>query len=153
MSSVANEERAETTWQTLRRGLALSPELRTGLAGTIALALVYMVGRVAVPVIEPGMAAFARFAKASGLGEFSHDQLDLFVHGRVVDTRALTEEFGFRPRSSEEAFADFLRGQGLRPGSFVPMRPDALHAMEASILAGIRAIRSAPRARGAVGAR
>ncbi|MCZ7428289.1 ABC transporter ATP-binding protein [Micromonospora sp. WMMA1949] len=50
MSSVANEERAETTWQTLRRGLALSPELRTGLAGTIALALVYMVGRVAVPV-------------------------------------------------------------------------------------------------------
>ncbi|WP_329012173.1 ABC transporter ATP-binding protein/permease [Micromonospora rifamycinica] len=43
-------ERAEGTWQTLRRGLALSPELRTGLAGTIALALVYMVGRVAVPV-------------------------------------------------------------------------------------------------------
>ncbi|WBC07189.1 ABC transporter ATP-binding protein [Micromonospora sp. WMMA1947] len=50
MSSVANEERAESTWRTLRRGLALSPELRTGLAGTIALALVYMVGRVAVPV-------------------------------------------------------------------------------------------------------
>ncbi|MBB5115212.1 ABC transporter ATP-binding protein [Micromonospora echinospora] len=45
-----NTETAETTWQTLRRGLALSPELRTGLAGTIALALVYMVGRVAVPV-------------------------------------------------------------------------------------------------------
>ncbi|WFE66998.1 ABC transporter ATP-binding protein [Micromonospora sp. WMMD714] len=44
------DERAEGTWQTLRRGLALSPELRTGLAGTIALALVYMVGRVAVPV-------------------------------------------------------------------------------------------------------
>ena len=37
-------------WQTLQRGLALSPELRTGLAGTLALALVYMVGRVAVPV-------------------------------------------------------------------------------------------------------
>ncbi|RLP86501.1 ABC transporter ATP-binding protein, partial [Micromonospora sp. BL4] len=44
------DERAETTWQTLRRGLSLSPELRTGLAGTLALALVYMVGRVAVPV-------------------------------------------------------------------------------------------------------
>ncbi|KXK61400.1 multidrug ABC transporter ATP-binding protein [Micromonospora rosaria] len=39
-----------STWQTLRRGLALSPELRVGLAGTLALALVYMVGRVAVPV-------------------------------------------------------------------------------------------------------
>ncbi|PPA61357.1 ABC transporter ATP-binding protein [Micromonospora chalcea] len=43
-------ETTESTWQTLRRGLALSPELRTGLAGTLALALVYMVGRVAVPV-------------------------------------------------------------------------------------------------------
>ncbi|MFI1193770.1 ABC transporter ATP-binding protein [Micromonospora sp. NPDC020750] len=40
----------ESTWQTLRRGLALSPELRAGLVGTLALALVYMVGRVAVPV-------------------------------------------------------------------------------------------------------
>ncbi|MEV1144795.1 ABC transporter ATP-binding protein [Micromonospora sp. NPDC049799] len=43
-------EPAETTWQTLRRGLALSPELRVGLAGTLGLALVYMVGRAAVPV-------------------------------------------------------------------------------------------------------
>ncbi|MEU0961334.1 ABC transporter ATP-binding protein [Micromonospora aurantiaca] len=43
-------ETTESTWRTLRRGLALSPELRTGLAGTLALALVYMVGRVAVPV-------------------------------------------------------------------------------------------------------
>ncbi|KAB1114697.1 ABC transporter ATP-binding protein [Micromonospora sp. WMMD718] len=45
-----NTEATESTWRTLRRGLALSPELRTGLAGTLALALVYMVGRVAVPV-------------------------------------------------------------------------------------------------------
>ncbi|MER7168388.1 ABC transporter ATP-binding protein [Micromonospora sp. NPDC000207] len=40
----------ESTWRTLRRGLALSPELRVGLAATLALALVYMVGRVAVPI-------------------------------------------------------------------------------------------------------
>ncbi|WP_432898958.1 ABC transporter ATP-binding protein [Micromonospora matsumotoense] len=50
MSASDGDERVEGTWQTLRRGLALSPELRTGLAGTIALALFYMVGRVAVPV-------------------------------------------------------------------------------------------------------
>ncbi|MEV0426702.1 ABC transporter ATP-binding protein [Micromonospora sp. NPDC050495] len=43
-------EATESTWRTLRRGLALSPELRTGLAGTLVLALIYMVGRVAVPV-------------------------------------------------------------------------------------------------------
>ncbi|MGY4683258.1 ABC transporter ATP-binding protein [Micromonospora aurantiaca (nom. illeg.)] len=52
MSTTTGEttEATESTWRTLRRGLALSPELRTGLAGTLALALVYMVGRVAVPV-------------------------------------------------------------------------------------------------------
>ncbi|WP_204296449.1 ABC transporter ATP-binding protein [Actinoplanes campanulatus] len=38
------------TLGTLRRGLALSPELRTGLAGTIALAVLQMAGRVSVPV-------------------------------------------------------------------------------------------------------
>jgi len=39
-----------TAWGTIRRGLTQSPELRTGLAGTLALALVATVGRVAVPV-------------------------------------------------------------------------------------------------------
>ena len=50
------QEREETIWRTLRRGLALSPELRTGLAGTLALAVVSMSGRVAVPVaIQQGV--------------------------------------------------------------------------------------------------
>ncbi|GAA4148585.1 ABC transporter ATP-binding protein [Phytohabitans flavus] len=45
-----------STWATMRRGLALSPELRTGLAGTLALAVVSMVGRAAVPVaIQQGI--------------------------------------------------------------------------------------------------
>jgi ATP-binding cassette subfamily B protein len=35
---------------TVRRGFALSPELRPGLAGTLALAIVSMAGRVAVPI-------------------------------------------------------------------------------------------------------
>ena len=35
---------------TIRRGLSLSPELRPGLAGTLALAILQMAGRVAVPV-------------------------------------------------------------------------------------------------------
>jgi ATP-binding cassette subfamily B protein len=53
---------AEGTFATIRRGLALSPELRPGLAGTIALAVVQMAGRVAVPIavqqgIDHGMPA------------------------------------------------------------------------------------------------
>jgi ATP-binding cassette, subfamily B, bacterial len=39
-----------SSWQTIRRGLALSPELRVGLGGTLALSVLAMVGRVAVPI-------------------------------------------------------------------------------------------------------
>jgi ATP-binding cassette, subfamily B, bacterial len=38
------------TFDTVRRGLSLSPELRIGLAGTIGLAILQMSGRVAVPI-------------------------------------------------------------------------------------------------------
>jgi UDP-glucose 4-epimerase len=101
-------------------------------------------GRIGVPVVEPGMSAFAAFVKASGIGEFSLDQLDLFVHGRVVDTSRLVEEYGFRPRSTEDAFADLVRGRGLtRPGAFAVVRPDTVAAVETLILDGIRAVRAA----------
>ena len=50
MSTAVLEKPAEGTLATVRRGLALSPELRPGLAGTVALALVQMGGRVAGPI-------------------------------------------------------------------------------------------------------
>jgi UDP-glucose 4-epimerase len=101
-------------------------------------------GRVSVPVVEPGMSAFAAFVKASGIGEFSLDQLDLFVHGRVVDTSRLIEEYGYQPRSTEEAFADLVRGRGMtRPGAFAPLRPETVSALETLVLDGIRAVRAA----------
>ena len=47
---------ADGTLATVRRGVRLSPELRLGMAGTIALALVQMAGRVAVPIaIQQGI--------------------------------------------------------------------------------------------------
>jgi ATP-binding cassette subfamily B protein len=56
-------ERDEGTLATVRRGLALSPELRPGLAGTIALALVQMGGRVAVPIaVQQGIDRGIRIA-------------------------------------------------------------------------------------------
>ncbi len=101
-------------------------------------------GRVAVPVIEPGMSAFAAFVKSSGIGEFNLDQLDLFVHGRVVDTTRLAKEYGFRPRTTQEAFEDLVRGRELhRAGAFATLRPDAVSAVEAMILDGVRATRTA----------
>jgi UDP-glucose 4-epimerase len=99
-------------------------------------------GRIAVPVIELGMNAFAAFVKASGMGEFSHDQLDLFVHGRVVDNRALVEEFGFRPRSTQEAFDDFVQGRRLHRPRFAALRPATISALEMAVLDGIRRVRA-----------
>jgi UDP-glucose 4-epimerase len=99
-------------------------------------------GRVAVPVIEPGLGALAAVARSLRLGQFSHDQLDLFVHGRVVDTRALVEEFGYRPRSTTEAFEDFVRGRGLHQPGFAALRPEVVTAMETTILEGIRRVRA-----------
>jgi ABC-type multidrug transport system fused ATPase/permease subunit len=48
--SALSEPAVCSTLHTLRRGLSLSPELRTGLAGTLALALAATAGRVVVPV-------------------------------------------------------------------------------------------------------
>jgi ABC-type multidrug transport system fused ATPase/permease subunit len=62
-------ERPESTWRTFRRGLALSPELRAGLAGTLALALVAMGGRVAVPVaVQQGIDRGLRGSGGPNLG-------------------------------------------------------------------------------------
>ena len=41
---------ADTAWATVRRGLALSPEIRDGLALTLGLALLATAGRVVVPI-------------------------------------------------------------------------------------------------------
>jgi ABC-type multidrug transport system fused ATPase/permease subunit len=63
---------APTTWQTLRRGLALSPELRTGLLGTLGLAILSMVGRVAVPVaIQQGIDEGLRAPGGPDLGRIA----------------------------------------------------------------------------------
>lgn len=52
MSALHKQETEEKVrpWETLKRGLSLSPELRVGLAGTLALAVVSTVGRGVVPV-------------------------------------------------------------------------------------------------------
>ena len=49
-SAAAVSQPPPSTLHVLRRGLALSPELKRGLAGTLALAMVATAGRVAVPV-------------------------------------------------------------------------------------------------------
>ncbi|HEU0213682.1 MAG TPA: ABC transporter ATP-binding protein [Jiangellaceae bacterium] len=49
-SSTVGHGTADTAWQTVRRGLALSPEMREGLPVTLGLALLATAGRVVVPI-------------------------------------------------------------------------------------------------------
>ena len=68
-ATVGVPRREETILRTVRRGLALSPELRTGLAGTLAFATVSMAGRVAVPVaIQQGIDRGVRAPGGPDLG-------------------------------------------------------------------------------------
>jgi UDP-glucose 4-epimerase len=94
-------------------------------------------GRIAAPVPEQGLSAVASVARGYGGFDFSHDQLDLFVHGRVVDVRRLVEEFGFQPRPTAEAFDEFVRGVGCGP-----LGPDRVAAAERAMLDRIRAVRA-----------
>jgi UDP-glucose 4-epimerase len=100
-------------------------------------------GRLAFPVAEPGLSAAAGFSKRLGRWGFGLDQVDLFVHGRVVDTTRLTKEYGVTPRSTAEAFSDFLRGRG----SGGAIGRDRLVAAEQAILTGIAQVRQARRHR------
>jgi UDP-glucose 4-epimerase len=106
-------------------------------AGVITLSqAVRRAGRIAVPLPEPTMSMIGRSGGGFGTN-FSLDQLDLFVHGRVVDTTRLIEEFAYTPRPTPVAFADFLQGTGtVLPG-------DAIRALEQTLLAGIRQTRAA----------
>src|SRR5690606_24471927 len=96
-------------------------------------------GRLSVPVAEIGLSAVASLARRFGRGGFGLDQVDLFVHGRVVDTSRLAKEFGFTPRSTPEAFADFLGGRG---ADGAVLQPERVAAAERAILAAMERVRS-----------
>jgi UDP-glucose 4-epimerase len=81
----------------------------------------------------------AAVARNVGIGQIGLDQIDWFVHGRVVDTGKLVREFGFTPRSTAEAFDDFVRGHS-GGGS---LTADRLVSAERAILDGIRRVRAA----------
>ncbi|MEV0458939.1 ABC transporter ATP-binding protein [Catellatospora methionotrophica] len=80
-SAVTEESRSESAWATFRRGISLSPELKAGLAGTLGLALIAMIGRAAVPVaVQQGI--------DRGLG-VQTGHLDMGVIATVVGITAL----------------------------------------------------------------
>ena len=95
-------------------------------------------GRVSVPLLEGTLSSLAAVARNVGIGQIGLDQIDWFVHGRVVDISRLVKEFGFTPRTTAEAFDDFIQGHGVGASLTV----DRLAAAENAILEGIRAVRA-----------
>jgi len=91
-------------------------------------------GRVAVPVPE-----FALSAAATLIPGFSYDQVDLFVHGRVVDVSRLIGEYRFTPRPTAEVFDEFARAH--RPDAL--LAPDRVRAAEATLRDSVRLLRLA----------
>lgn len=70
---------------------------------------VRMAGKIGVPIMHPLGAMVGTFVRQLGLVDFSPEQLDFLLFGRVADNRRLKEAFGFTPRyTTEEAFRDFL---------------------------------------------
>jgi UDP-glucose 4-epimerase len=115
-------------------------------AGVLALSqAVRRAGRLSLPLPESGLSTIAAMARNMGVGQIGLDQIDLFVHGRVVDTARLVEEFGFTPRSTAEAFDDFIKGHA--NGS--SLTGDRLAAAERAILDGVRRVRAAGAEQGA----
>lgn len=94
-------------------------------------------GRVPVPVPDRSMTAVATLARRSGLVDFSLDQLDFLVHGRVCDVSRLVTDFGYRPRSTPVAFDDFIRDNGMG----APLSPSGVDRVEHAVLSGLRTLR------------
>ena len=96
-------------------------------------------GRISVPLPESALSSAATIARYVGVREIGLDQIDLFVHGRVVDTTRLIKEFGFTPRTTEAAFDDFIATH-LGGAS---LSAERLAAAEKAVRDGFRRVRAA----------
>lgn len=73
-------------------------------------------GRIELPVLKAVLPSLSPLLRGAKRVDFSHDQLQLLNHGRVVDTSRLRQDFGYTPRwSTAEAFDDYVQGRALRP--------------------------------------
>lgn len=66
-----------------------------------------------IPPVFSG--AVGQLVLRSGLADFSPEQMRFLSYGRVMDTTRMRGVLGFVPRfTTRQAFADFVRGRGLR---------------------------------------
>ncbi|MCW2666771.1 MAG: hypothetical protein JWN57_1733 [Frankiales bacterium] len=79
-------------------------------------------GKPSVPVIAPAVSLVATAFRRAGLVDISPEQMRYLEHGRVADVSRLSRELGGGPRSTADAFADYIAhaATGTRP--FDPVR-------------------------------
>lgn len=69
--------------------------------------------RLPIPILHPLARLVADGLRRMGAVDFSSEQVDLIMHGRVVDNHRLKEVFGFEPKfSTVDAFRDFISSRG-----------------------------------------
>lgn len=89
-------------------------------------------GRINVPVLAALAPMVGRALRRTGIADFSPEQVRFLSYGRVVDTKAMRDVFGFRPRyTTIQAFDDFVTGQALRG----PLSADKVASLEQALLA------------------
>ena len=80
-------------------------------------------GRPALPVPSPAVSLVARLFRSAGIVDFSPEQMRYLEHGRVADVSRLSLHFGWSPRSTRQAFGDFVESasatRGLSPATAV----------------------------------
>jgi UDP-glucose 4-epimerase len=88
-------------------------------------------GRPSFPVPSPAVSVVAGLFRRAGLVDFSPEQMRYLEHGRVADVGRLREHFGWTPRPTAEAFADFAdhrsRGRMLSPEAAAAVEERLLH--------------------------
>ncbi|HLF70101.1 MAG TPA: NAD-dependent epimerase/dehydratase family protein [Actinomycetota bacterium] len=73
--------------------------------------------RIPMPILAPLAVMIGDTVRRTGVIDFSTDQINLIVHGRVVDTTRLKDIFGYAPAySTLEAFRDFVESTSRAEG-------------------------------------
>ncbi|MGL5830014.1 MAG: NAD-dependent epimerase/dehydratase family protein [Angustibacter sp.] len=95
-----------------------------------------LLGRPQLTVPLPCASWIGQVVQRAGLVDFSADQLEYLAHGRVLDTRRMTETLGFTPRwSTRRAFQDFAESaRGPRP-LLIPRFVKVVSALEQQVAA------------------
>jgi UDP-glucose 4-epimerase len=87
-------------------------------------------GRPSFPVPSPAVSVVAGVFRRAGIVDFSPEQMRYLEHGRVAAVARLEKEFGWAPRPTAHAFADFVQAHA--QGRVVS--PQAVAAVEERLL-------------------